>query len=514
VNGDVGFSTDIKSYFARSITPATQPYAYTIVIEEIERSAIGATATIRATHGTEYSPALAEYGGTAASMTRDTFKNGLAWAKRDEPEHVPPLNYVQVGDGGENMLGLAVTRDSLFVIKEDGIWRLSGSGGNGLSAWRIDPFDLTTFCVLPQSVQVMNGKVYFLSNKGVVRVSEAGVEIVSRYINDQATADASIAQVVEAFDGSYSLNGNAFSCAVNEQESEYMLSVTSSTYPEYGITTNGVLVFNETTSAWTTFSFRTSGAHRFSAVSPNAMAWCKSEGAVVLGDSDVYGWIRKFAPFAAISPTALAQRDDGYTDITISSVTGPSNSQTVTYSPAALLEVGDVIVDVNARVYPVTSVTSSTIVVVTARADVLPYTIPVNGAAFAVATMRSTVRSRQFSAPNVAQKLWTWVKASFAMIVGPSTINLTVLSNASGESTASAAQKSVLARVPYAYGAAVAYRGTDIKTTVPRTDARSRDLSVGVEIYTSHGNWQLDAFSAGSTADEPGKPAVVHSGQV
>lgn len=508
--GDTGFSTLVKTYYARSITPPEPRYAYTFVIEQLERSSQSSSATIRATHGDEYSPAIATASGTATSMTRDVFKHGLAWSKRDEPEHVPPLNYSQVGNAKSSVLGLASTRDSLFILKEDGVWRLSGPGGNGTNAWRIDPFDLTTFCVLPQSVQKLNNKIYFLSNKGLVRLNESGVEIVSAPINDEMKRVVYAAQSYFNTNGFYSLGEPpCWGSAVNETESEYMLAIGTT-----GKNLSGTLVYNETTNAWTSWSLATTGGFAFANAYPRAMAWSPSERSVLLGTTDAYGWVRKLTTPGTDSPliTGYDSRSDGYLAVTISTVTGTNNSYTVTYSAAKLLRTGDIVVDSAGLVFVVTSVTSTTIVVVEGRVNGTTYTAPSTGSGFVAATATATVRARAFVDPSVANKLWSHIKAGFAELRGATALRLTVLSNAAGSSSNASAQVSELVSVPYYRGRTASYRGNDFKMNVPRDHARSRDLWPGVEIQTGLGSWQLDNFSTASMADGVNKPPVSQSG--
>jgi hypothetical protein len=508
-------SSASTTYFARSITPPTPPYAYTFVIEEMVRSSqTASTATIKATHGDEYSPALALYAATATDMDRDVFKHGLAWSKRDEPEHAPPLNYAQVGDKKASLLGLASTRDSLFILKEDGIWRLSGPGGNGLNAWRIDPFDTTTFCVLPQSIQKLNNRIYFLSNKGVARLSESGVEVVSRPINDEVKRVIYAAQSQQTTYGFYGLAGDPvletppyWASAANETENEYLLTIATAD------TLSGTLVYNELTNAWTTWSLATSGGYSFGYSFPYAMAWSPSERSVLIGTANTYGWVRKFTVTGTESfITGYDSRSDGELAVTISTVTGSANSYTVTYSAAKLLRVGDVVVDSAQLAYVVTSVTSSTIVVVTSRVNGTTYTAPSTGAGYVAAAATATVRARPFVVPSMAHKLWSHIKAGFAELRGATSLHITSLSNSGSASNNATAQVSELVSVPYYHGMTASYRGNDFKMNVPREQARSRDLWAGVEIKTALGNWQLDNFSTASVVDAPNKPPITQSG--
>lgn len=113
------------------------------------------------------------------SIAPQEWKNGIAWSKTDQPDHFPKslaLAPEQVGAGDSKVLRFAATRSSLFIFKEDGLWRLTGEAG----LWDIQPFDPTVRLVAPESVAVLDNSVFALCEAGVVRVSDTGVSLVSR----------------------------------------------------------------------------------------------------------------------------------------------------------------------------------------------------------------------------------------------------------------------------------------------------------------------------------------------
>jgi hypothetical protein len=48
-------------------------------------------------------------------------------SKFEEPDHVPILNYDDVGSADKAGYRIIALKDSLIILKEDGIWRLSGA---------------------------------------------------------------------------------------------------------------------------------------------------------------------------------------------------------------------------------------------------------------------------------------------------------------------------------------------------------------------------------------------------
>lgn len=103
--------------------------------------------------------------------TNEVRANRLYFSKSNQPDAVPLLNYLDVGAEDKAILRIFPLRDSLFVFKEDGLYRVSGE---------IEPFVLALFdssCVLiaPDSVDVSNNEVYCWTLKGIVKVNETGV---------------------------------------------------------------------------------------------------------------------------------------------------------------------------------------------------------------------------------------------------------------------------------------------------------------------------------------------------
>jgi hypothetical protein len=508
VNG-IGVSlatTGSTSYTARLITPVTPPYSTTVLIEEIARSASTATATIKATHGSAYRPALDAYAASGTSMDRDVFNNGLAWSKLDEPEHVPPINFARVGDKGKNVLGLAATRDSLFIIKEDGIWRLTGPGGNAVNTWRIDPFDLTTFCVLPQSIVKLNNRVYFLSQKGLVRLSDSGVEIVSNPINDQVKRLVYRSMDYKNTNGYYSLGDSPYwGAAANEIESEYVLAVGDVTGERFA----GMLVYNEITNAWTTWTMPSgsTSAYRADSKSPSAIGWSSCFRSLMFGTSNTYGWLRQSSDPTTLWLTDFVTRNDGTAVVTITSVTGSAPTWSLVYTPAYQLVAGDVIVDPDSKVFlVVTAPTSTTATVSRINADGLT---PLDGAgATATGVVRCSLRTRPFTQPSTRQKLWTSISAGFSEIIGAASVKITALASSNSNATDAAATTSEPAPgVGYSAGTIYAARGNLYTSNVPRVAARSWRMSPGVEVNMTSGNFKLDLISAEMRDTETGKTA-------
>lgn len=114
-----------------------------------------------------------------------TKKNRVYYSKFEQPEAVPVNvltgNYIDVGSEEKKILRIFPLRDSLFIFKEDGLYRLSAES---------EPFIVALFdssCILnaPDSVAVSQNLVYCWTTQGISTVSESGVSIASRPIDTE-----------------------------------------------------------------------------------------------------------------------------------------------------------------------------------------------------------------------------------------------------------------------------------------------------------------------------------------
>lgn len=133
-----------------------------------------------ATTSSKFSPNLPTSGTLLTSENEDGV-NRLYEAKVEQPESVPELNWDPVGDESRSILRLLGTRDSLMIIKEDGIWRKSGLVREQFT---IRIVDSTVFCVAPETWVTGDNAIYGLTQNGIVRATESGTTLISWPIND------------------------------------------------------------------------------------------------------------------------------------------------------------------------------------------------------------------------------------------------------------------------------------------------------------------------------------------
>jgi hypothetical protein len=140
------------------------------------RNNVANTMTVRATNGANYDPPLPEYTASVQTLTPKTFTADLQWSKDNQPEHCPAPFRATIGAG--TLIALEATRDALWIFCTDGLYRLSGAGGQ----WRVDTVDTTLVLSSPRASCVLREVVYCYTNQGFGRVTDAGFEQLSERI--------------------------------------------------------------------------------------------------------------------------------------------------------------------------------------------------------------------------------------------------------------------------------------------------------------------------------------------
>lgn len=120
--------------------------------------------------------------GQADNNSRSSYEvlpNYLAYSKPSEPESFPRLYRFAVGSSDGAILRILPLRDSLFILKETGVWRLYGTDP---SNFQVALMDATANIIAPDSAVVLNNQIFALTTQGVVTINENGVTIISRPI--------------------------------------------------------------------------------------------------------------------------------------------------------------------------------------------------------------------------------------------------------------------------------------------------------------------------------------------
>lgn len=185
------------------------------------------------------------------SIITDNFKkpNRLYFSKFEQAEHVPLSNYIDFGPEDKAGLRIFATRDSLFIFKEDGLYRLSGE----IAPFSYSIFDLSCVLWVPNSVDINNNLIYAWTSQGIVTVSEGGVNIISRPIDTELLKiSAQRDFAAYAWGMSYEAD-NSFYIFTFQPNAEYVRN-DSQPYLRYRWNKYQGYRFSNLTSSWTTIN--------------------------------------------------------------------------------------------------------------------------------------------------------------------------------------------------------------------------------------------------------------------
>jgi len=148
-----------------------------------EKNIGGGPFYVLTSRATCWSPSGIPTSGTAQASTNDTFVNGLAWSKPNQPEAVPLVNFVQVGSKDSAIIRIVALQEALFIFKDEGISRLTGFYPN----FNVEVLDNSAKILGAETPAILNNRIFCLSDQGVIEVSD-GVRVISRPIETDLTS--------------------------------------------------------------------------------------------------------------------------------------------------------------------------------------------------------------------------------------------------------------------------------------------------------------------------------------
>jgi hypothetical protein len=184
--------------------------------------------------------------GTSGFWYKTSFKsdnevspNRLYFSKIGQPEAVPVTNYLDIGPKDKQIKRILALRDNLFVLKEDGVYIISGTSAPNFSSRLLDG---TVGFSIPDSAVTTNNAIYSLTSEGVVSVTESGTSVISRPIED----------LILKITNSRYPNYPTISFAVSyESDRSYLLWMPSSTSDTYATQCYRYNIFTDTWTRWT-----------------------------------------------------------------------------------------------------------------------------------------------------------------------------------------------------------------------------------------------------------------------
>jgi len=169
-------TTGTKVYVYDSATTPVIRGMYSITVVDADNFTIPINIT------GEDNPSSAVYFLADVPSDNEVSPNRLYYSKDSQPEAIPLLNYIDIGRKDKIIHRIIALRDNLFVLKEDGVYIVTGSSYPHFGSRLLDG---SSVILSPDTADVLNNQIYCLSSQGVVRITESGVNVISRRIEDK-----------------------------------------------------------------------------------------------------------------------------------------------------------------------------------------------------------------------------------------------------------------------------------------------------------------------------------------
>ncbi len=128
--------------------------------------------------GSTFTPNIA----SSVNSSQTLSPNAISFSKFQQPEAVPLVNRFEVGPRNKAILRIIGLRDSLFILKEEGIYVLTGESDANFS---IRLFDTDAALTAPDSAVTLNNQIYCATSQGLATLSDnGGLQIISRNIEN------------------------------------------------------------------------------------------------------------------------------------------------------------------------------------------------------------------------------------------------------------------------------------------------------------------------------------------
>jgi hypothetical protein len=184
------------------------------------------------------------YADDFAASTNEVFVNRIYWSKPDEYEAWPTQNYTDIGATDKGIIAMRVTRETLWVFKEDGLFRLTGDDED---TFDVERMDATVIAITPECVVPFAESVVAWTTKGIVMISESNFDVISTDI------DAFLRYYLSCKDA-LTTSGVSFDDAfmvADDREGLLRLHLPGGSYDDVGIAGAGeALVYCVATQAW------------------------------------------------------------------------------------------------------------------------------------------------------------------------------------------------------------------------------------------------------------------------
>lgn len=262
---------------------------------------------------------------TSLKSGQDVELNTVYFSKYQLYEYVPLINKFSFGDASIKIDRILPLRDSMIVLKKDGIWRLTGFNRDDFAAY---PLDLTTSIRGTNTACVGANHVWCNSDQGIITINDTRVLTMSRPVENY------LLKLNQSLGSDWSTATGIY----YETEKKYILFHKLKSADTHNVKAT---VFNSATETWTTWSLDQRGV----VISP--------EDKLIIGDVG--------DATALVERKSYDYRDYADKDFSIEIIS--SDGFEVTLDTAEGLSKGDVIYQDDARWSVITSISGNVVTV-------------------------------------------------------------------------------------------------------------------------------------------------------
>ena len=123
----------------------------------------------------------------------------IYFSKYEEPHAVPLYRYFSIGRSDKAIIKVISFRDTLFVFKEDGLFKIDGIS---FGHFTVSNFIKDLLLICENSVTILEDQVYCFSNYGFIRISDHGYEQIATPVENSLIEQLSQGRL---FDSSFSV---------------------------------------------------------------------------------------------------------------------------------------------------------------------------------------------------------------------------------------------------------------------------------------------------------------------
>lgn len=148
------------------------------IVDGVYNVANVTTNTFDVLHSTLTSPGTHfswELTSDSVSSTNQVKPNRVYYSKFNQPDAVPLLNYFEIGPEDKEILRIFPLRTTLFVFKQDGLYRISGE----IAPFTVQLFDSSCVLIAPDTIDVADNTIFGWTTKGITNITESGTNEIS-----------------------------------------------------------------------------------------------------------------------------------------------------------------------------------------------------------------------------------------------------------------------------------------------------------------------------------------------